>query len=104
MIFDNCKEIEKDLKSKITSFLEGKRNLNNDVSDDIKSLVSLSSTYLYEMKRLNEIDSYKVNKINSTIFHIDFYKESVFYKLEISLDFEYRKMKINKIKSHNICK
>lgn len=97
MIFNKCEDIENDIKTKIKSYIT-----QNDNCDNIKELVSLIRSYLYEMKILKEIDYFIVNEINKNKFDILFNKEESSYKFGVSLDLELRKLKINKIISSNV--
>ena len=97
MIFDNCEAIENDIKNKISSYIKD----DND-SIDIKGLVSLLRSYLYEMKRMKEIESYDVNEVNQNKFNILFYKNDISYKFGISMDLELRNLKIKQIISNKV--
>jgi len=97
MIFDNCESVENDIKNKISSYIKQ----YNDC-DDIKGLVSLLRSYLYEMKIKSEIQSYDVNEINENKFDISFYKNDISYKFGISMDLELRNLKIKQIISNKV--
>lgn len=97
MIFDKCEDIENDIKSKISCYIIQNTNCN-----DIKELVSIIRSYLYEMKIIKEIDSFVVNEINKNKFDILFQKNSNSYKFGISMDLELRNLKIKQIISNNI--
>jgi hypothetical protein len=97
MIFDNCEAIENDIKNKISSYIKN----DNDYAD-IKGLVSLLRSYLFEMKRMKEIESYDVNEINQNKFNILFYKNDISYKFGISMDLELRNLKIKQIISNKV--
>ena len=98
MIFDKCEDIERDIKSKIFSYITINNNCNT------KDLVSIIRSYLYEMKLIKEVDSYSVDEISMNKFNIHFVRCSICYMFGVSLDLELRNMKINKIKSSNISK
>jgi len=97
MIFDNCKDIENDIKDRISFYMKQ----NNEITD-IKDLVSLLRSYLYEMKILKEIQSFDVNEINKNKFNILFYKNDISYKFGISMDLELRNLKIKQIISNKV--
>jgi hypothetical protein len=97
MIFDKCEDIENDIKSKISSYIKQ----NNDC-EDIRDLVSIIRSYLYEMKIIKEIESFDVNEINRNKFDIIFYKDKVSYKFGISMDLELRNLKIKRIISNKV--
>ena len=97
MIFNNAQAIENDIKDKISSYLKD----DND-RIEIKSLVSLLRSYLYEMKIKSEIESYDVNEINKNKFDISFYKNNISYKFGISMDLELRNLKIKQIISNKV--
>lgn len=98
MLFKGCKEIEEDIKSKISNYFQYSINDTNDA----KTLISLLRSYLYELKIIKEIDSYRVDEINSRKFKIFFIKDSNEYHFSISMDLELRQLKIKKIISNNI--
>ena len=97
MIFDNCEAIENDIKNKISSYIKQDNN-----RADIKGLVSLIRSYLYEMKIIKEIESFDVNEINQNKFNILFYKNDISYKFGISMDLELRNLKIKQIISNKV--
>ena len=97
MIFDNCESIENDIKNKISSYIKQ----DNDCAD-IKGLVSLLRSYLYEMKIIHEIEAFDVNEINKNKFNILFYKNGMLYKFDISMDLELRNLKIKQIISNKV--
>jgi len=97
MIFNNAQAIENDIKGKISSYLK-----EDNGRCDIKGLVSLLRSYLYEMKRMKEIESYDVNEINKNKFDISFYKNNISYIFGISMDLELRKLKIKQIISNKV--
>jgi len=97
MIFDKCEDIENDIKSKISSYIKQ----NNDCGD-IKDLVSIIRSYLYEMKIIKEIESFSVDEINRNKFDIIFYKDNKSYKFGVSMDLELRNLKIKRIISNKV--
>lgn len=96
MIFDRCEDIESDIKTKISSYI---KNNNNG---DIKDLVSIIRSYLYEMKIIKEIQSFNVDEINKNKFDIIFSKENNLYKFGVCMDLELRNLKIKRIISNNV--
>lgn len=97
MIFNTSKDIERDIKSKITNYIKQDNNC-----EDMKRLISILSSYLYEMKIIKEIESYTIDEINKNKINILFYKDNNSYKFGISMDLELRNLKINKIISSNV--
>jgi hypothetical protein len=97
MIFDNCEAIENDIKDRISSYIK-----QDDYYADIKGIISLLRSYLYEMKRMKEIESYDVDEVNQNKFNILFYKDDISYKFGISMDLELRNLKIKKIISNKV--
>jgi len=97
MIFDKCEDIENDIKTKISSYIK-----QNSECGDIKELVSLIRSYLYEMKIIKEIESFTVNEINRNKFDILFNKGNNSYKFGVSMDLELRNLKIKQIISNKV--
>jgi hypothetical protein len=97
MIFNKCEDIENDIKTKISCYLT-----HNDGCEDIKGLVSIIRSYLYEMKNLKEIESYIVNEINKEKFDILFNKNDISYRFGVSIDLEMRNLKIKRIISNKV--
>jgi hypothetical protein len=95
MIFNKGEDIISDIRTKISSYIKQ----NNDC-DDIKNLISIMNSYLYEMKIIKEIESFSVNGINNSKFEVIFSKDDLAYKFYISMDLELRNLKINKITSN----
>lgn len=97
MIFNKCEDIENDIKSKISSYITQNNNF-----DDIRDLVSIIRSYLYEMVIIKEIQSFDVDEINKNKFDIVFYKDNNLYKFGVSMDLELRNLKIKRIISNKV--
>jgi hypothetical protein len=97
MIFNNNKDIESDIKYRISNYISDPNNDGN-----VKDLTSMIRTYLHEMKVFKEIESFKVVDINSNKFDIIFTKDENTYRFSVSLDLELRNLKIKKIISNKI--
>ena len=97
MIFKTNKDIETDIKTKISSYIK-----KYDNNDGIKDIISIIRTYLYEMKIINEILEYDVSEISNNRFIVFFNKENNLSRFEVSMDLEFRNLKINKIMSKKI--
>lgn len=93
MIFNTNKDIEVDIKSKISNYIKQ----NNDIND-IKDIISIIRSYLYEMKIIKEIDSYIVDKVNKDEFEISFNKNNNTSRFIVSMNNEMRLIKIDKIR------
>ena len=100
MIFENGKDIEIDIKNKLSSYIKytGYNNLN------LKTIIPILSSYLIEMKNINEINDYRVTKLSDISFNVFFTKNNIDYDLVISLLLEMRSIKIEKLKSNKIVK
>ena len=98
MIFNTYKDIETDLKNKISEYIK----ISNDTISDMNNIISIIRTYLYEMKIINEISEYKVEILDKNRFIINIEKNDTKYKFEVSVKLEIRNLKINKLKSHDI--
>ena len=90
MIFNNCEDIEIDIKTKISKYM-------SQTNNDIKGLVSIILSYLYEMKNIKEIETYSLYEINKNEFSITFSKDKQSHNFYTSLSSELRKIKIKKI-------
>lgn len=95
MIFENGKDIEIDIKNKITSYLKNTTDVN------LKNLASLLGVYLQELKNINEIDFFYIGIVgNETYFPVSYTKNMNHYHFNISLIIEMRNIKIEKIKAN----
>lgn len=97
MIFETGKDIEKDIKDRISLYLKD----NEDVS--LKSLSSILFVYLQELKNIGELKEFHVSSPGEETFFTVFYiKDDIIYDFNISLIIEMRNIKIEKIKSNKI--
>lgn len=97
MIFENGKDIEYDIKSKISSYLKDGEDVN------LKSLSSILFVYLQELKNIGELNEFKVESPNEkTFFSVFFIKDDIKHQFNISFIIEMRNIKIEKIKSNKI--
>lgn len=97
MIFTSYKNIEQDIKTRISNYIKENENIS-----DVSNIISLIRSYLHEMKIIKEINNYKVTEINNKEFYINIIHINTEHKFKISIDLEIRNLKINKIKSHNL--
>lgn len=97
MIFKTGKDIEYDIKNKISYFLKDNEDVN------LKSLSSILSVYLQELKNIGEVNKFFVTSPDKeTFFTVFFTKDSIDFHFDISLIIEMRNIKIEKIKANKI--
>jgi len=98
MIFNDVKDIELDIRSRLSSYLK----VNTDIS--IGMFTSVIWNYLQEMKNIDEIQSFYVSEPDKedNSFYISFHKDDKGCKFNISLLIEFRNIKIEKIKSNKV--
>ena len=97
MIFETGKDIEHDIKYKISCYLKDNEDVN------LKTLSSLLSVYLQELKNIGEVGKFDVTSpCKETYFTVFFTKDNLDYHFNISLIIEMRNIKIEKIKSNKI--
>lgn len=97
MIFESGKDIEYDIKNKISYYLKNNEDVN------LKTLSSLLSVYLLELKNIGEVNKFDVTSPGKgTFFTVFFIKDNIDFHFNISLVIEMRNIKIEKIKSNKI--
>lgn len=98
ILFNTTKDIELDIKSKISKYLKDDTNIS------INMLSSVVWNYLHELKNIHEIESFQVSEIykENNSFNISFYKNCELCEFNISMIIEIRNIKIEKIKSNKV--
>lgn len=97
MIFESGKDIEYDIKNKISYYLKNNEDVN------LKSLSSILSVYFQELKNIGEVNKFNITMSDEdTFFNVFFMKDNIDFHFNISLVVEMRNIKIEKIKSNKI--
>ncbi len=99
MLFDTTKDIELDIKNKLSQYIK-----TNGENFDFKMLKSAVWVYLRELKIIHELESFFVSDIIDNTFYIEYKKDNEDYTFVVSSVVELRNVKIEKIKSNKIIK
>lgn len=100
MIFNTSEDIKKDIKNRISKYLE--ESVGQNTSIDTNNIISLLRSYFHELKIREEIIDYTVSDYkNDYTINIKFQRNIDHISLEIDLYNELRKLKISKIQEHD---